>query len=187
MTRLPYLDPNLASAPVQEALAILPDLHLFRILGHAEGALVPWLALGGALLSSLSLDPRLRELAILQVARSAGSDYERVQHEAIAAGVGVPPGQIRAVVGGHLDDPVLGDSRPVLRFVDELVRSHAITDAAFAELREHLDDRECVELLLVVGHYLGLALLAAAVDLDLDPPAQMAVVDLANARRGEMS
>jgi alkylhydroperoxidase family enzyme len=187
MTRLSYLDPNLASEPVQEALAMLPDLHLFRVLGHAEGALGPWLALGGALLSSLSLDPRLRELAILQVARSAGSDYERVQHEAIAAGVGVPPGQIRAVVGGHLDDPVLGGCAAVLRGVDELVRTHGLTDAAFAELREHLGDRECVELLLVVGHYLGLALLAAAVDLDLDPPAQMAVVELANARRGEMS
>lgn len=187
MARLPYLDPKLASESVQEALAILPDLHLFRILGHAEGALVPWLALGGALLSSLSLPPRLRELAILQVARSAGSDYERVQHEAIAAGVGVPPEQIGAVVGGRLDDPALGDSAPVLRFVDELVRTHAASDAAFAELREQLDDRQCVELLLVVGHYLGLALLAAAVDLDLDPPAHMAVVDLANARRGELS
>lgn len=187
MTRLPYLDPNRASEPVQEALAILPDLHLFRVLGHAEGALVPWLALGGALLSSLSLDARLRELAILQVARSADCDYELVQHEAIAAGVGVSPGQIRAVVGGHLDDAVLADCAPVLRFVDQLVRTHATSDAAFAELRQLLDDRECVELLLVVGHYLGLALLAAAVDLDLDPPAQMAVVDLANARRGEMS
>jgi alkylhydroperoxidase family enzyme len=187
VTRLPYLDAKLASAPVQEALAILPDLHLFRVLAHAEGALVPWLALGGALLSSLSLDPRLRELAILQVARSAGSDYERLQHEAIAAGVGVPPEQIRAVVGGHLEDPVLGDSAPVLRFVDELVRTHATSDAGFAVLREHLSDRECVELLLVVGHYLGLALLVGAVDLDPDAPAQMAVVDLANARRGELT
>jgi alkylhydroperoxidase family enzyme len=185
MTRLPYLDPNLASAPVQEALAALPDLHLFRVLGHAESVLRPWLALGGALLSSLSLDPRLRELVILQVARSAGSEYERVQHEAIAAGVGVPPRQIRAVVSGHLEDSALGDSAPVLRVVGELVHTHAITDAEFAILRQHLDDRECVELLLVVGHYLGLALLAAAVDLELDPSAQMAVIDLATAHRGE--
>jgi hypothetical protein len=36
-----------------------------------------------------------------------------------------------------------------------------------------------VELLLVVGHYLGIARLAETVRLDLDEPAQMAVVDLA--------
>ena len=141
MTRLPYLDPNLASAPVQDALAALPDLHLFRVLGHAESVLTPWLALGAALLSSLSLNPRLRELVILQVARSAGSDYERVQHEAIAAGVGVPPEQIRAVVGGYLEDPVLGDSAAVLRVVDELVRTHATSDAGFAIPRLYISAR----------------------------------------------
>ena len=80
MTRLPYLDLDRAPEPVQEALATLPDLHLFRILGHAEGALIPWLALGGALLSSLSLDARLRELFSLIITRRAKDEW--YQHQA---------------------------------------------------------------------------------------------------------
>jgi alkylhydroperoxidase family enzyme len=158
---------------------VLPDLNLFRIVGHAQTALVPWLTLGGTLLSALSLDPVLRELVILQVATSSGSDYERIQHQAIAGGVGLPAPQVIAVVAGQLDSPSLGDYAPILRVVDDLVRTHTTNAAGFDLLRRRLNDQETVEVLLVVGYYLGVALLAAAVDLDLDPPAQMAVVEAA--------
>ncbi len=135
--------------------------------------------LGGALLSSLSLGPVLRELVILQVATSTGSDYERVQHEAIAAGVGASPQQVTAVVTGQLDSPALGEYEAILRVVDDLVRTHTTNSVGLDLLRQRVNDRETVELLLVVGYYLGVALLAAAVDLDPDPPAQMAVIDAA--------
>lgn len=181
MSRLPYVDPALAPPHVGDALSALPDLHLFRVVGHAETAFRPWLALGGALLSSLALDPKLRELVILQVATSTGSDYERIQHEAIAAGVGVPSEQIGAVLAGKLDDPALADAAAVLRVVDELARSHTTSATGMDAVRRHLDDRQTVELLLVVGYYLGVALLAAAVDLDPDLP----VVDAAATPPGE--
>src|SRR5271156_2407428 len=180
MARLPYIDPAAATPAIREALQFLPDLHLFGMVGHAETLLLPWLGLGGALLSSLSLDPVLRELAILQVAASTGSDYERVQHEAIAAGVAVPAGAIAAVVDGQLDSLALADCAAVLRVVDELVRTHTTSAAGMAALRADLGDRQSVELLLLVVYYLGVALLAAAVDLDPDPPAQMAVIDAAS-------
>lgn len=187
MTRLPYVHPARAPDAVRDTLRMLPDLNLFRIAGHAQTALVPWLTLGGTLLSSLSLDPVLRELVILQVATSSGSDYERIQHQAIAAGAGVPAPQAAAVVAGQLESPSLGDYAPVLRVVDDLVRTHTTNAAGFDLLRRRLNDQEIVEVLLVVGYYLGVALLAAAVDLDLDPPAQMAVVDAASAAaRDEM-
>lgn len=180
MSRLPYIDPAAAAPVVRETLQALPDLHLFGMVGHAETLLLPWLGLGGALLSSLSLDPVLRELAILQVTASTGSDYERVQHEAIAAGVGVPAEAVAAVVDGRLDSPVLADHSAVLRVIEELVCTHTTSAAGMAALRADLSDRQSVEVLLLVGYYLGIAVLAAAVDLDPDPPAQMAVIDAAS-------
>jgi alkylhydroperoxidase family enzyme len=179
MTRLPDTDTASGPSQVRDTLAALPDLSLFRVIAHAETAFVPWLTLGGALLGSLALDPMLRELVILQVATSTGSDYERVQHEAIAAGTGVSAEQVAAVVGARLDDPSLAHSAPVLRVVAELVRIHTTSPAGLDTLRTRLGDRQTVEVLLVVGFYLGVALLAAAVDLDPDPPAQMAVIDAA--------
>ena len=75
MARLDYPDPT--PPAVADVLAHLPDLHLFRMLGHAETAMMPWLSLGGALLTTLTLDPVLRELVILRVAAATGAEYER--------------------------------------------------------------------------------------------------------------
>jgi alkylhydroperoxidase family enzyme len=179
MARLPYVDPANAPPTVAEVLRSLPDLRLFAMIGHAETALVPWLSMGGALLSSLSLDPVLRELAILQVAVSTGSDYERVQHETIAAGVGAPPQAVAAVIDGQLDSAALSGYAGVLRVVDELVATHTTSDTGMNLMHTELGVRGSVELLLVVGFYLALALLAAAVELDPDRPAQMAAIDTA--------
>lgn len=187
MARIPDVDPSSATRPVREALAALPDLSLFRMLGHAETAFGPWLAMGGALLGALELDPALRELVILQVATSTGCDYERVQHEVIAVGVGVTDLQVAAVVAGQLQDSHLAESAAVLRVVDELIRTHTASEASLDTLHRRLGNRQTVELLLVVGYYLGVAVLAAAVDLSPDPPARMAVVDAATTAAGDLS
>ena len=174
MARLDYPDPT--QPAIADILAHLPDLHLFRMLGHAETALGPWLSLGSALLSALSLDPVLRELVILQVAAATGAEYERTQHEAIAADLGVSPAVLKAIREGRLDDdPGVAEHAEVLRVVDRLVRSHTATNVEFAMLRGQLEDRQVVELLLVVGFYLGLAVLINAVELDPDPAAHLPV------------
>lgn len=172
MARLPYPDPDSAPEPVGEALARLPPLNIFRMLSHAETAFRPFLRFGGAILGRLELDPKLRELAILQVAADAGAEYEWVQHVAIARQVGVPDEQIVAVEAGRLDDPVLGDrERAVLRFAREVVAVPRVGDATFEAVREHLRPREIVELLLTVGNYLMLARVMTTLELEIDDPA----------------
>ncbi len=73
MARLPYVDPERAPERVREALAAVPPLNVFRMVANAETAFRPWLAFGGALLSALELDARLRELVILHVGRLSGA------------------------------------------------------------------------------------------------------------------
>src|SRR5262249_20854146 len=120
VARLPYPDPDSSPEPVREAFAALPPLNIFRMLSHAETAFRPFLRFGGTILGGLKLDPRLRELAILQVAADAQAEYEWVQHAAIARQVGIPDEQIAAVQAGRLDDPSLGDGeRAVLGFARE--------------------------------------------------------------------
>ena len=85
MTRLPYADPERLPAPAREALDAVPPLGVFRMMANAETAFRPWLRWGGVLLGDLALDPLLRELAILRVARlTPHADYEWVQHAPIA-------------------------------------------------------------------------------------------------------
>jgi hypothetical protein len=74
VARLPYPDPDSASEPVQEALAALPALNIFRMLAHAESALRPFLRFGGAILGGLELDPKLdRGRRVAQRTREGGA------------------------------------------------------------------------------------------------------------------
>jgi 4-carboxymuconolactone decarboxylase len=186
MALIPYADPQNAPEEVRELLGVLPDLHVFRMVGQAPTLLGPWLSLGGAILASLELDPVLRELAILQVACTVGCEYERLQHAAIAAGVGANSEQVTllATACESRDQDAVNRAftpvqRAVIGFTAQVAGHGRASEEEVAALREHLSDRCVVELLLVVGHYLGIALLAETLRLDLDEPAQMAVVDLA--------
>ena len=184
MPRPAPVDPAQVSPRTRETLEALPDLGVFRMVAHAETALRPWLRLGGALLGSLELDPKLRELAILRVAQLTGCDYERAQHEGIAEGVGASPEQVAAVVAGRADGEEFDPTEAlVLRFVAEAIENDGAGPELTAEVEAALSARELIELLLVVSHYHGLALLLNTTGLEPDPPSAMAVVE-ASERKG---
>jgi 4-carboxymuconolactone decarboxylase len=172
MARIPYPEPTEAPERVREALAATPPLNIFRMLSHAETAFRPFLRFGAAVLGELALDPKLRELAILQVAAQAGAEYEWVQHAAIALAVGVTEGQIAAVQRQELGSASLGDSeRAVLRFTAEVLEQPRVSDETFAAARRSLGPREIVELLLTIGEYLMLARIMTTLELEIDEAA----------------
>ena len=163
MPRLPLAEPRDGADPA--------PLKLFRMVAHAETAYGPWLGYGGALLTQLELDPLLRELAILQVARRTGSRYEWVQHDPIARAVGATGAQIDAIQGGSDDDPAFdADQSLVLRLTRTAVTEGAASEEQVAELAERLSPRQVVELLLVIGNYTATAMLIASTGLEPDPP-----------------
>src|SRR2546429_284442 len=170
MARLPYADPERVPERVREALEAVPPLNVFRMTANAETAFRPWLAFGGALLSSLELDPRVRELVILRVARLCGSEYEWVQHVPIARSAGATGEQVAAVDRGDLDNGALGEGdRAVLRFTTEVVRDVRASDEALAAVVDAgLSPREVVELLLVIGQYMLVARMADGTSLAAD-------------------
>jgi len=173
VARLPYPDPDQAPEPVREALAGLPPLNIFRMLAHAETALRPFLRFGGTILGRLELDPRLRELAILQVAASTEARYEWVQHVEIGREVGLTDAQIAAVeLGDPAGSEALGEvERAVVAFTAEVVATPRVSDETFEAVRRHLNPREIVELLLTAGNYLMLARVMTTLELELDDPA----------------
>jgi alkylhydroperoxidase family enzyme len=169
VARLPYVDPERAPDRVREALEAVPPINIFRMTANAETAFRPWLAFGGALLSSLELDARLRELVILHVGRLSEAEYEWVQHVPIALAVGASEEDVQAIERGDLDaDCLSAADRAVLRFTTEVVRDVAASDAAFEAVAEHLSPREIVELLLVIGQYMLVARVARNADIEID-------------------
>ncbi len=171
MARLPYLEPESAPPAVRELFDRLPaKLNVFKLMAHAEPLFRPLLALGTAILAQEELPPRMRELAILRVARLAAAEYEWVQHVPMARAAGVGEPQVEALRRGEIDpvcfDPV---ERLVLRFVTEVVRDGGAAPT-LAALARHFSTRAIVELVLTVGFYTMLAQLMATAAIDLDPP-----------------
>ena len=171
MARLPYVDPMTASADVQRGLQAVPDLNIFKLVAQAEDVFIDFLRYGGSLLGATSVDPLLRELAILRVAAlTPGAEYEWVQHEPIARDAGANDAHVHAARTGECDG-VSGDDRLVLAFTEQLVRDASPDDETFAAMAQRFSPREIVELVLVIGQYMGLARLMATAQIDLDPAA----------------
>jgi alkylhydroperoxidase family enzyme len=145
MARIPYAPPLNAGSD--------HPLNLFRMLAHSPPVLSGFTKLGGALLQDASLDPRLRELAIVRVGLLAGASYEVTKHIAIARVVGVSEAELGAIQSGENRDALGDAARAVIELTDELFGGVRASDAAMARVRRHLDDRQLVELVVTIGYY----------------------------------
>jgi 4-carboxymuconolactone decarboxylase len=172
MARIQPIDPAAADDKVREALEALPPLNIFRTLAHAETTFRPFLRFGGAVLTRMRLDPLVREVAILVVAREAEARYEWIQHEAIAKQVGATDAQIAALEARSDPHGAFDPAQAAaIEFAAAVTHSPRVGDELFAQVRAHFDDREIVELLLAIGDYLMLARVMTVLEIDLDDPA----------------
>jgi len=177
MARLPYVDPATAAEDVRTLLAALPvQLNVFRMMAVAETSFRPMLSLGQSILARQQLDARLRELAILRVARLSRCEYEWVQHVPIARATGCSDDEIAAIERGDVA-ALEPRARAVVELTTEIVERVRAGDAALAAARAQLPDREVVELVLAVGYYMMIARLLETAGVDVDPPAGTRVVD----------
>jgi alkylhydroperoxidase family enzyme len=179
MPRIPYVNRDTAPAAVREALERLPvDLNIFKMLANADTLFRPFLGLGTAILGSMELSPRTRELVILHVGRLSRGEYEWVQHVPIGEAVGVTKEQIAALEKGDVAAQCFSaEDKAVLRFTTEVLRDVKASDAAFAEVKKHFDPRRIMELILTIGYYMIIARVTETTDIDVDGPVGTRVVD----------
>ena len=96
MARVPYLDKS-DLAPENEDL-LARNITLYRALAHSPNGLRAFGGLGQFIRYKSRLDPRLRELAILQVGYLARAPYEWSHHVKIGRNFGVTDDDIRALI-----------------------------------------------------------------------------------------
>ena len=172
--RIPLVQPDPAT-PGGKALrdAAPADLTIFQVLANAERAFKPIVDLIQALLSDVNaLAPQLRQLAILEVSRSTGSDYEWAQQVALAREAGVSEEKITSLAQAGGDAPLLdGNERLILRAVAEADRAGEVTEATVREMLDRFGPAALVELLLTVGHYRSMACVMRSAGLPPQAPA----------------
>ena len=126
--------------------------NIFATLVRHPGLFRKWLPFGGKLLVG-KLPARDRELLILRTGHNCDADYEWHQHELIARRSGVTDEEIARVREGA-DAPGWDPfDASLLRAADELHTTSTLSDATWAALAERYDERQMIELPMLVGHY----------------------------------
>ena len=168
MARLPYLDVD-DLAPEHQKL-LTRKINLNKLLVHSPAAARAHGVLGGHIRFKSKLDPRLRELAILQVGYSTKSPYEYSHHVKIGREFGCSDDDIRAVALETAGKPTSLDplSKAVLRAAREMTNDLALSDSTYAELESHMDAETLVELVVAISFYNGVVRLLSALQIDVE-------------------
>lgn len=124
-------------------------------LAHHPALAKAFLRFNVHLLTSSTLPPRIRELAILRVAHRRGCAYEWSHHVAMAKAEGMTDDEIAAVQQGRPADEF---DRVVIAGVDELEENSQLSDETWAALGERLNDQQRMDFVFTVGCYALLAM-----------------------------
>lgn len=130
---------------------------VFLTLGRHRGLFWGWLHFAGRLMPGGRLSRRESEVVILRVASRRGSAYELTQHRRLGRRAGLLAAEIAAIEADHDHDGLTPRERLLLRASDELVADQDLSDALWSELAARFDERELIEIVMLVGHYAMLA------------------------------
>src|SRR5215470_5182427 len=115
----------------------------------------------------LDLPETLKELIILATAREIQSQYEFAAHARLARQAGLAESTIQAVATGTAPQGLSGEEAFLVRYVQELLRHHKISDATFNAVQERYGTQKTVEITALVGHYLLVGQILIAFEVDL--------------------
>jgi len=144
--------------------------NLCLTLGRHRKLFRRWLWFAGALMPGGKLPRRETELVILRVAHLRSCEYEFEHHVRLGRRAGIGKAELARVVEGPGADGWSARERTLLTAVDHLHGDRDLDDATWATLRDHLSERESIELCMLVGHYEMLATTIGTLRIETDRP-----------------
>ncbi len=169
MARLPYLEPEDVAPEYRDMLKRNTNLH--KLLVNSPDMARAFNGIGGFIRFKSKLDPRLRELAILQVGWMEKSEYEFTHHVKIGKEFGVTDADIEglfAETAGKQSslEPLV---KAILRGAREMVRNLGMSDATFAEIKKDLSNEHMTDLVLTIAFYCAVVRVLATMQIDNEP------------------
>ena len=116
------------------------------------------------------LDGRLREIIIIRIAYLNGIDYVLAQHvPGLAVAEGLTLAECDALADWQATQLFDARERAALDYAQAMTLSTTVPDEVFAAVRRHFDDREIVELSVLIGTYIMHNRVMKALAIDLEP------------------
>jgi len=170
MARVPYVDPK-DLPPGYEDLIPPSALNIRRAMANSPEAARLHGGLATFIRHKSRLDPRLREMAILQVGYCARCNYEYAHHLEIGRDFGVSEDDIRAIADETAGKPTRLDplARAVLKAAREMTTGTALSDETFAVLKQSLDAERLVDLVVTISIYNSTVRFLESLKIDLEP------------------
>jgi alkylhydroperoxidase family enzyme len=144
---------GILEADLGEGRPRLGEMHIFTTLARHPELFQPWMRFAGYLLVGGKLPFADRELLILRTGFNCQAPYEWGQHVRIALDGGIERETIDRVAAGPDADGWGEREALLLRAADELHTDNRISDATWQGLSEHLDEKQLIELPILVGQY----------------------------------
>ncbi|HLW71831.1 MAG TPA: carboxymuconolactone decarboxylase family protein [Candidatus Binataceae bacterium] len=147
-------------------------MHIHRTVANAPKLLRRFVALADECRNGTALDPKLRELALMTVGRLTGAEYEFVHHWNISLRAGVRREQLEQLAD-YAASPVFdANERAVMRYAEEATRNVRVSELTFDALRDFLDNRRIMELVMNVALYNAVARVIVPCAIELEAGAK---------------
>ena len=139
------------AAEISAQLANLPEV-VRTMVRHPE-LFARQVDVGLYLLSQGALARRDRELAILRIGWLCQAPYDWGEHVLVAKKIGITSEDIERITIGSQAPDWSEHEQAILRATEELHKDAMISDAVWATLSKTLDEKQLIELPIVVGQY----------------------------------
>ena len=100
-----------------------------------------------------SLPEKVKELAILLVARFWTAQYEWYAHRKLALEAGLDAAIAEAIADGKRPAKLSDEEAAVYDFCSELLATREVSDASFAAVKDRFGEKGVVDLICTMGYY----------------------------------
>lgn len=169
MARIPYFDTTKAQGRAKKQYERLPDLNIFKMLGHSGEMLDGFVKLGAQILNFSEIDPVLREIAIIRTGVLSNASYEVHQHRRIGRRIGMSEALLDAIAEGPNAALFDARQRQVMAFTDDVVKNVRAGDATFDPLCQALGYKQMQELVITIGYYMMVSRFLENFDVEIEP------------------
>jgi alkylhydroperoxidase family enzyme len=129
-------------------------LKLYRALLHSPSLAESWFQHNNAVRWRTQISGRLREMIIIRIAILNRAQYIITQHvPKLAAAEGLSEPECEALRNWQTATVFSESDRAVLAYADAMTRDVTVPDDVYAQVREHFDERQTVELTVLIGTY----------------------------------
>jgi 4-carboxymuconolactone decarboxylase len=145
-------------------------INVYKLLLHSPVIAEIWLNLINAVRWKVDLDGRLREIVIVRIGYLNRCPYVVNQHvPELTAPEGLTKEECDALADWRASSFFNERERSALAYADAVTRDIDVPEAVFAELHKHFNERQIVELTVLIGVYNMHTRVGQALQIDPEP------------------